>query len=147
MMLCHQTKFGCERISSLEDPIERHILIVWSFTVTLALKTANQSFWRSYFANALGKPGSWWYNTMPGLVVKGSPVQRILSGQTFMGILKFCCDLELEHRNAISSQDSLANDNVLPNQVWYQKDQQLRRYSRNCHILIIWALVWPWSWK
>ena len=58
-----------------------------------------------------------------------------------MGILKFYCDLELEHRNAISSQDSLANDNVLPNQVWYQKDQQLRRYIRNCHILIIGALA------
>ena len=45
-MMCHQTKkSGCKRISSSEDILESHIL--WSFTVTLILKTANQSFWKT----------------------------------------------------------------------------------------------------
>ena len=30
---------------------------------------------------------------------------------------------------------------MLPNQVWQQNDQQFKRYSRNCHVLIIWALA------
>ena len=45
MMMCHQTKFSCKRIRSSEDTLESHILIIWSFTVTL--KTANQSFWKT----------------------------------------------------------------------------------------------------
>ena len=47
MMMCHQTKFSCERIRSSEDISESHILIIWSFAVTLTLKTANQSFWKT----------------------------------------------------------------------------------------------------
>ena len=47
MMICHQTKFSCKRISSSEDILESQILIIWSFTVTLALKTANQSLWKT----------------------------------------------------------------------------------------------------
>ena len=47
MMTCHQTKSSCKRISSSEDVLESHIFILWSFTVTLILKTANQSFWKT----------------------------------------------------------------------------------------------------
>ena len=49
MMMCHQTMFSCKRISSSEDIfiLESHILILWSFTVTLTLKTAIQSFWKT----------------------------------------------------------------------------------------------------
>ena len=39
--------------------------------------------------------------TMPGLVTKYSPVQKILSGQTFTYILNLCCDLDLEYSNPI----------------------------------------------
>ena len=39
-------------------------------------------------------------------------VQKISSGQTFTDILKFCCDLDLEHNNPISPKDTLAYDNV-----------------------------------
>ena len=34
--------------------------------------------------------------------------------------------------------DALAYDDLPSNQVWLQKDQQCRDYSRFCHILIIW---------
>ena len=44
MMMCHQTMFSCKRISCSEDS---HILIIWSFTETLTLKTANQCFWKT----------------------------------------------------------------------------------------------------
>ena len=39
------------------------------------------------------------------------------------------------------TQDTLAYDAVLSNQVWLQRDQQFERYSRNIYILIIQALV------
>ena len=44
MMMCHQAKFSCKRISSSDNILKRHILIILSLTVTLTLKTANQSF-------------------------------------------------------------------------------------------------------
>ena len=47
---------------------------------------------------------------------------------------------DLEDSNPVSSRDTLAYDNVLWKQIWSQKDQQFRRYSRNCHILIMWTL-------
>ena len=46
MMMWHQTKFSCKRISSSENILKSHILNILSFTVTLTLKTANQSFWK-----------------------------------------------------------------------------------------------------
>ena len=47
MKMCHQLKFSGKRISSSEDILESQILIIWSFTVTLTLKTANKSFWKT----------------------------------------------------------------------------------------------------
>ena len=44
LMMCHQTKFSHKRIRRPGDILERHILIMRSFTVTLTLKKANQSF-------------------------------------------------------------------------------------------------------
>ena len=38
----------------------------------------------------------------PYVVVKGSATLKISSGQTFIDILTFCCDLDLEHNNPIS---------------------------------------------
>ena len=45
--MCHQTRFSCKRISSSEDILESHNLNIWSFTVTLTLKKANQSLWKT----------------------------------------------------------------------------------------------------
>ena len=42
-----KTKFSRKKISSSDDTLESHILITWSFTVTLTLKTANKSFWKT----------------------------------------------------------------------------------------------------
>ena len=47
MMMCHETKFSCKRISSSDDILKRHFLILVSITVALTLKTANQSFWKT----------------------------------------------------------------------------------------------------
>ena len=47
------------------------------------------------------------------------------------------CNLDLEWSTPIFSQETLAYDAVLPNQVWLQTSQQFARYSRNSHILII----------
>ena len=43
IMMCHQTKFSCKRISS-SDNVKKSLLIILTLTVTLTLKTANQSF-------------------------------------------------------------------------------------------------------
>ena len=44
MMMYHQTKLSCKRISSSENILKSHTLIISSVTVTLILKTAKQSF-------------------------------------------------------------------------------------------------------
>ena len=46
MKMCHQTKFTCttcKRISSSDNILKSHILIILFLTVTLTLKTANHS--------------------------------------------------------------------------------------------------------
>ena len=51
--------------------------------------------------------------------------------------LKLHCDLDLERSNPIFQQDAPPYDAVLPNQVWFQTKQHLRRHDKNSHILII----------
>ena len=68
-------------------------------------------------------------------------IQKISSGQTFTNILNLRCDLDVESSNPIFPQDIPACDAVLSNQVWLQMDQQFRRYSKNSHILILFALT------
>ena len=45
------------------------------------------------------------------------------------------CDLELEDSKPVLLQDTLANDDASPYQVWLQKVQQLRRYHPDEHSL------------
>ena len=45
MMMCHQTKFSCKRISSSDNILKRHSLIMLSVIVTMTLKSADPSFW------------------------------------------------------------------------------------------------------
>ena len=59
MIMCHQTNFSFKKMSTSEDVLESHSLIIWSFTVTLTFKTENRSFWKTLCI------------TMPCLVVKG----------------------------------------------------------------------------
>ena len=44
MMMCHQSKFHCKRISSLNEVLKSITLITRSFIVALTWKIANQSF-------------------------------------------------------------------------------------------------------
>ena len=94
-------------------------------TLTLEDRKQIYSTWHS---------DSWCCITIPNLVKKCSLIQKISSGQTFTDIFYLCCDLDL---NPIFPQDTPAYDAVLSNQVWLQRNQHFRRYSRNSHILII----------
>ena len=47
LMMCHQTKFTCKRISNSDNIFKSHVLIILFLTVTFILKTANQSFWNT----------------------------------------------------------------------------------------------------
>ena len=79
--------------------------------------------------------------TIPGLVTKCSVVKKVSSRQTFTVILNPHCDLDLGHSKPIFPVNTLAYDAVLSNHVWFQMDQQFRRYSKHSHILIIQALA------
>ena len=41
------TKTSCKRIASSDNILKSKIMVIFSFTVTLILKTANQSFWKT----------------------------------------------------------------------------------------------------
>ena len=88
-------KPGLAAKGSAVQIINSHILIILFLTVTLAVKTANQSFRKTIWLIMM-------HHHIPSLVVKGTAIQKISSRQTFIGILKFCCDLVLEHNNPIS---------------------------------------------
>ena len=96
---------------------ESHILIKWAFTVTLTLKTANHP------------------------LCTGSAVQKISFPQTFTDVLKFCYDLDLEQSNSFSFFfHKTSGLQCHKTKSGCKKDQQFETYSRNSHILIIWAL-------
>ena len=80
------------RGSAVQITLKSSILIILSLTMTLILKTANQSFWKTI-----------WLVMMHHHTKFGSVIQKISSGQTFIDILKFCCDLDLEQNNPIFS--------------------------------------------
>ena len=73
MMMHHQTKFCCKRISSSDNILKSNILIILSLTVILTLDTPNHSFWKTIWLIMMH------HYTM---VVEGSAIQKI-SGQTF----------------------------------------------------------------
>ena len=134
MMMYHQTKFGCRKICSSEDIVEKSHFDQMSPRRDPDLEDSKYVFsaWHS---------GSRCCITIPSLVTKCSVVQNVSSKQTFTDILNCCCDLDLECSNPIFPQDTLAYDALLLNQVWLQKDEQFKTYRGNSHILIIKALA------
>ena len=80
MMMCHQTKFSCKRISSSDNILKRHILIILSLTVTLTLKTASQSFWKTIWLIMMQ------YYTMFGS--KSFSDSEDIIGQTFIRLTR-----------------------------------------------------------
>ena len=134
MILYYQTKFGCKRTSNFEDTAE----IVMVLLCKPSLWPSHWTQWTSFSA---WHAGLWYCITIPGLVTKCSVVLKISFGQTFTNILNLCCGLDLECRNPIFPQNTPTYDAVLSNHVWLQTNQQFRRYSKNSHILIIYALA------
>ena len=55
---------------------------------------------------------------------------------TNINILTLCVTLTLNAVIQLFSQDTLAYDDVSSDQVWLPKNQQFKRYSKHCHILI-----------
>ena len=47
IMMNHQTKFSCKRISRSDNIVKSNILIILSLTVILTLDTPNHSFWKT----------------------------------------------------------------------------------------------------
>ena len=71
MMMWHQNKFSRKRISSSDNISKRHILIILSITVTLTLKTANQSFWQTIWLMMVHpnpKFGSKWFGISEAII-------------------------------------------------------------------------------
>ena len=90
-MMCHQSKFSCRRISSSEDILESHILIIWLLTVALTLKTANQAFWMTI-----------WLMMMHCHTKFGSKRFSSSEDNIWTNIhkhLELCCELDLECSN------------------------------------------------
>ena len=91
--------------------------------------------------------GSWCCITIPNSVTKCSESQKISSRQTFTDISNLHGDLDLECKNPIFPQDTLAYNAVLSNQVWLQKDQQFRRYNKNMTFKYVIWIVDPFATK
>ena len=94
-MLYHPIRFGCKKISSSVDMVEKVISDYVSSHCDREPEDSKSVFlqWHS---------GSWWLITIPCLVTKGSAVE-ISSRRTFTGILNFSCVFHLNHHKAIQS--------------------------------------------
>ena len=92
MMVCHKTKFSCKRISSSDNILKRHILIILSIIVTLTLKTTNQSFWNTIWLIMMHH-----HTKFGGKRLNDS--ENII--WTNIKSVTFCCDLDLEQNNPI----------------------------------------------
>ena len=125
-MLYHQTKFGCQRINSSENTVER--VIFWSYEphCDLDLEDSNSIFHMTLWLMMLH------HHTIFG--------NKIFCDSE--NIIRIKIQLHyLKSSNLLFPQNTLAYDAVLSNKVWLQTDQQFRRYIRSSHILIIWALA------
>ena len=93
-MMYHQTKFNSKKISSSDNILKRHILIILSVTATLTLKAADQSFWKRI-----------WLIMMHHRTTFGSKRFRDLEHIIWTNIhwhFEIFCDLDLEYNNPIS---------------------------------------------
>ena len=101
--------------------------------MTLALKTADQSFSKRIWLIIMH------YHTKFGTKRFSESEDMIRTNiHWHFEILLWPCPWTQQSTFSINT---LAYDNVLSDQVWWQKDQQFKRCSRNHHILIIWALA------
>ena len=96
------SKFSCKRISSSEDISEYHVFKIWSFTVTLTLKTANHLTVKT--ANQSLRKIIWlkMMHHHNKFVCKRYSDSDGMIWTNIHNILKFCCELGREHKNPIS---------------------------------------------
>ena len=90
----------------------------------LTLKIANKSFCMTL------QPIMMHHNTEFGSKMFGG-LENIICIN--IDILTLRCNLDLECNNPIFPQDALAYNNLSSDHAWLPKNQQFRRYSRNCH--------------
>ena len=109
----YQTKSGSKKISSSKDR-HSHILITWAL--------------------------AYWGITIPSLETKYLVVLKASCGHS-LTFWPFTVTLTLNAVIQFFSQNTLAYDDVLSDQVWLPRNQQFRRYGRKSHILIKWALA------
>ena len=129
MTMYHLIKFGCKKISISVDMVNSHI---WSYdplTVTLTLKTVNQSF-------CMTLSGQWWCITIPSLVTNSSAFEKIPSpdehSSTFL-ISAVTLTLNTTTQSYLFKRQS----NFLPsNQLSLQKDQHFRRHTESNNLTI-----------
>ena len=92
MMMYYHTKFGSKRVSSSEDTVETHILIIRALAVTLTLKIANKSFCKTLQLIMMHQ------KTVFGSKMFGSLENSIWIN---INILTLRCDLDCECSNPI----------------------------------------------
>ena len=141
IMTYHQTKFGCQRISSSEDIVVR--VIFWQYKPSLwpwPWRQNNFCFaWHSCSFCSI---------TITSLVTKCFVVQKISSGQIFTDIFNLCCDLDLERNNPIFFRRTL-----LLIMLYYQTEFDCKRtcsLADIVEIVIFWLnkpSLWPWHWR
>ena len=110
LMMCHQTKFSCKRISSSED--RKHILIINVILhCDLELDDSKQIFWKTIWLIMMhhhSKSGSKRFSDSEDII------------WTFINILKFAVTLTLSTTFPFSIRHSqiLVYDNEPSDQVW-----------------------------
>ena len=113
MMMYHQTKFSCKKISSSDNKFRSYILIITPLTVTLTLNTTIQLFHKTL-----------WFMIMYYQTKFGS--KRISNSKDTMEIFIFdhmstCNDPYLENRKSIFSHDNLTHNDESQYQGWKKK--------------------------
>ena len=138
IMVYHQAKFGCKRISHSVNNYGSSnsyiLVIIENLTVTLTLNTAHQAF--------AGHSGSWWGIAILSSVTKSS---TIISGGK-INILKLCCKLDLVIHSFHKTLHSWLWLKYI--MMYHQTTFGCKRISSsehingsNSHVLLIWALI------
>ena len=121
MMICHQTKFSCKKISSSADMVETVTFDQTSPHCDPELQDRKPIFLHDTLVHDVTSPYQVWLQ-------KGWAVEEILSKWTFTGILKLSVTLTLTttEQSNLFTQDNPPYDDVPSNQVYLEKDQQFR---------------------
>ena len=108
--------------------------------------TTKPSLWSWPWIQKSFHSSSWWCITTPSLVLEVLVVQKILSGQTFINILKFHWDLDLEH---IHFSHMILKQMTM----YHQTKFDCKRVSSSedtAETVIFWLykpLLWCWPWR